>query len=367
MMKNNLLAFLAVSIVLSPTTLYAAKAITPADTSANTNQFVSVPNLKPGFEYNIAALWLQAGASNLNYVIYNKALPAQSPSWNEQELQPSFATAFALGIRYIFSNTKGTDVNLNWTHLDSTTSSSIAADNATYFLGPDYEIGPAGIPIRNATGKATFRYDVVNVDIGQFVQFGQFVDMRFFGGLSTGFLRENVSSTYSGNTGGTYAGPFNVNQQVTSNFTGVGPRAGIHADISTNSAFGFIGEAAASALIGSLYSKTSYTSSAQQLLVLFGQTSNYQTIIDQSVHQIIPGFDAKLGITYRHVFANNAIFTTTAGYQAAVYINAISQYLPSTLVAGQPLESGGIFVATMSHRLSNYSVQGPFLNFALQI
>lgn len=350
-------------MALSCITVYATDTITTNDIN---NPKLIIPNLKPGFGFDIAALWLKPGASNLNYVIYNKGLPLQSPSWTEQELHPSYAPAFELGLRYVFPNTSSADATLAWTHLYSNTSSSVAADGTSYFLGPDYEIGPTGIPIRNATGNVKFRYDVINLDIGQFIDFGQYVDMRFFGGLSTGFLREDVTANYSGNTVGTYAGPFNLNQDVTSSFTGLGPRAGIHVDINTNTGFGFLGEAAASALIGSMSSKTSYIASAQQLLVVYSQTTNNQFIKDQNVYQVIPGFDAKLGIHYKQSLAKHTLLTIAAGYQAAVYINAISQYIPASLVAGQPLETGGIFVATMSHTLSNYSVQGPFLNLSLQ-
>lgn len=278
----------------------------------------------------------------MNYVIYNKGLPLQSPSWTERELHPSYTPAFELGLRYVFPNVDA-DATLDWTHLYSSTSSSTAADSTSYFLGPDYEIGPSGIPIRNATGNVKFRYDVVNLNVGQFMNFGQHVALRFFGGLSTGFLREEITANYTGNTTGTYAGPFSLNQDITSHFAGVGPRAGIHVDISTHTGFGFLGEAAASALIGSMAAKTSYTASAQQLLTVYGQTTNHQSITDQNVYQVIPGFDAKLGINYIHALTNNSLLTIAAGYQAAVYINAISQYLPASLVAGQPLETGGDF------------------------
>jgi hypothetical protein len=331
-------------------------------TSTDNSLKVAIPSLKPGFEFNIGALWLKPGASNLNYVIYNQELPAQSPAWNEKEVNPSFNSAFELGGRYFFSS--GNDINLDWTHLNSSNSSSIAADNVNFFLGPDFEIGPDGIPIRNATGTAKFKYDVVNLDVGQFVSFGQYVQMRFFGGLSTGFLREEVIANYTGTTLSAPLGPFSMNQDVISNFTGVGPRFGIHVDVNTNCGFGFLGETGISALIGSMYSKTAYTSSAPLLLATYGQTINNQIIEDQRVYQVIPGIDAKLGIKYKHAF-KKSLLTISAGYQAAVYFNAISQYIPQSLVT--PLETGGIFVATMNHTLSNYSVQGPFLNFALEI
>lgn len=354
------------SAILSAIGLALGSAAIYANTTASSNNFlnVSIPDLQPGFEFSITALALRPGASNLNYVIYNKGLPLQSPSWTEKEIAPGFGAAFQLGARYIFP--EGKDVSLDWTHLNSSSFSSTVAPNTNFFLGPDYEIGPTGIPIRNATGNAQFKYDVINLDAGQFVDFGKHVEMRVFVGLSNTYLREQVNATYTGNTTGLYKGPFSTRQEVTANFTGIGPRLGIEASYLTDKGFGFVGKAAASALIGSSYAKTAYISSAQQLKVVNGQNTNYQTIQDNNITQVIPGFDAKLGLIYKHGFSNCTILTLEGGYQAAVYINAINQYLPASLVAGQPLETGSIFVATMSHTQSNYSVQGPYVTVALQ-
>jgi hypothetical protein len=362
----------ALSLLFSSFSAYAVAPI------SNNNLNVTVPYLTPGFEFNIAALWLKPGASNLNYAIYNKELPAQSPSWQEREIKPSYHGAFELGIRYLFAST-GNDLKLDWTHLDESSSASIVAPDDSYFIGPDYEIGPDATDIRAATGKASFKYDVVNLTAGQYVDFGPHVSMRLFGGLSGGSLRETVEATYTGVREGAFAGPFSMNQKVNSKFTGIGPSVGVDVDYhfccDKNEGFGLIGEASVSGLIGSMHSKTSYVGSAVELSTVFGQATNYQTIKDQNVYQVIPGFSAKLGVDYKHKFQNDLLLTVSAGYQAAVYINAISQYIPDSLVqevvggeeVDTSLDTGGIFVATMAHTLSNYSVQGPFLNFDLRL
>ncbi len=345
-------SFAIFSMVLLSSTM-ASAATTP-----DHNDAITLANTKPGYSFSFTALALKPSASNLNYVIFNKELPAQSPNWRENEIMPSYSFAFALAASRIFED--GRDLNIEWTHLNSNTSDSTTAPNANFFLGPDYEIGPDAIPIRNATGNAVFKYDVVNLDVGQRVQFGPHVQMHFFGGLSNGYLREEVTATYSGDlTTGLYQGPFSTRQQVRSSVMGLGPRLGIDGNYTMDNGFGFLGEAAVSALVGTFYTKTNYLSSAPELLALFGQTSNTQTIADQTTVQVVPGLDAKIGIDYRHASQNNATFIVSAGYQAAVYINAISQYLPGSLVT--PLSTGGIFVATMNHTLSNYSVRGPFL------
>jgi len=357
--KKSPAMLFTLAVALSSATAYAI----PNKPIYNSS-LVTIPDLRPGFEFSITGLALKPGASNLNYVIFNKELPAQSPTWTENEIQPNYGGAFELGARYIFP--QGSDVNLTWTHLYSSTSATTVAPNASFFLGPDFEIGPAALPIRQAVGNAQFKYDVANLDVGQYVNFGRHISLRFFGGLSTAFLREQVKTTYSGTViTGAFPGPFSTTQEVTANFSGAGPRFGIDGNVDVGCGFGFLGEAAASAIIGTSYSKTAYISSSAELLALFGQTSNSQFIKDQSVTQVIPGFDAKLGASYKYAFSNDMFLTIKAGYQAAVYVNAISQYLPASLVT--PMDTGGIFVATMSHTLSNYSVQGPFLEATLQI
>lgn len=328
---------------------------------------VFVPNLQPGLEIHAAATWLRPGANNLNYVIYNQELPAQSPAWNERELRPRFAPGFEVGARFVFP-CAGEDVSLDWIHFNSNTSGTTNAPNEDFFLGPDYEIGPPGLVIRHARGHVRFQYDVINFSGGQFVDFGPRAEARFFGGVSAAFLREDIITNYSGNTPVPFPGPFNMKQDITANYTGIGPRVGINMAYKADYGFSFFGEAAVSALIGSSYSKANFTGSAAELLTVYGQRVNHQLIKDQNVLQVIPAIDTKLGLTYDYQFANCSIFKVSAGYQAAVYVNAISQYLPQSLVVfeGIPegIQTGGIFVATMSHRLANFSVQGPFLNFA---
>lgn len=335
----------------------SAYADTPTALKTNASS-EATPESPASWEMGITALWLKPGASNLNYAILNKALPILTPNWYEEELQPGYSPGFELSVRYVAPDSEGEDLQASWTHFKSSTSSSVRADGVNYFVGPDYEIGPDAAVIREADGKADFNYDVVNVDVGQSMNASKHVHVRFFAGLSTGFLREEVQATYSGIDTDLHA--FSMYQQVQSNFTGIGPRVGLNFDYATRSNFSFTGEAAVSALIGTLSSKTSYIGNS------FVTTDNHQTISDQNVHQVVPGFDAKLGVNYQHAFSPDTVFTLSAGYQAAVYINAISQYIPESLVSDEGLETGSIYVATLSHTLSNYSVQGPYLKFGLQ-
>lgn len=351
-------------VTLSSLTLALISITAYADKDVNADCLVTIPCLKPRFEYNVAALWLRPGASNLNYAIYNKELPAQSPTWTERELKPNYSIGFELGVRYVFPCACGKDIRLIWDHVYSSTSASVSAPDDSYFIGPDFEIGPAGLTTRAASGDVKFHYDIVNLDVGQHVNFGQYVALRFFAGLSGGSLRENLSATYSGTLTTPPAGPWFMAQESKSSFKGIGPRFGIGTNVALGCGFSVLGEGAISALIGSMSAKTNFDAASPILLATYGQTTNSQYIDDQRVVQVIPGFDAKLGVNYRYDFGCNRALTASLGYQAAVYVNAISQYLPQSLVT--PMQTGGIFVATMVHRLSNFSVQGPFLNLSLQ-
>ncbi len=335
--------------------------LTSTAATAATTIGVMLPDTAPGYELSVTALALKPSANNLNYVIFNKELPAQTPTWRENELMPSYTGAFAVAASRIYP--EGRDVHLEWTHLHSNTSATTVAPNFNFFVGPDFEIGPDSLPAHNATGNAVFEYDVVNLDVGQRVLFGDHVQMRFFGGLSNGYLREQVTATYSGNLTGAIPGPFSIRQRIKSSFIGIGPRFGAEANYWMDNGFGFMGEAAVSALIGSSYTKSGYISQSPILLALYGQQTNFQTIADQTVKQVIPGLDAKLAVNYRHTYQHNSVLTVSLGYEAAVYINAIAQYTPQSVVV--PMDIGGIFVATMANKQSNYSVQGPFLQASI--
>lgn len=329
--------------------------------AANCFANATSPALKPGFEFDISALWFQPSATNLNYVIYNKFQPTPSPHWTERELSPDYAPGFELGMRYAFPNLRN-DVGLNWTHFSSKTKNSTVAPNEDYFLGPDYIIGPPGGTIRRADGSVQFSYDLVNLDFGQYVDLNP-IKLRLSFGLTNPYLGEEIKTTFSGI--GSF-GNWTMLQKVHVKFMGAGPRLGLGGIYDVGCGFGVIGEGGIAAILGSLSSKTDFLGNSET-----GSQNNHQFLKDTTTTQLIPGLDAKLGVNYRYAIDNSMMLTATLGYQAAVYINAISQYLPGSLldIPGVPSDfsSGGVFVATVNHTLSNYTVQGPFLNVALAL
>ena len=96
-------------------------------------------NSRPHFEVSGSLLFLQPGSGNLEYGTLVTPLPIATPNWSNQSLSPNFDPAFRVGARYMPNESN--DIELNWTHLNTTTNASFSAA-PTQMVGPPYLIGP---------------------------------------------------------------------------------------------------------------------------------------------------------------------------------------------------------------------------------
>lgn len=320
---------------------------------------MSTPDLAPGLELNTSALFLRPTGSNLDYAILTNSLSGPSPSWDIQSIKTRYKPGFNLGATYVFPNSWN-DIQLNWSHLNTKHTNSVIADT-TQFVAPFFQVGPDASTLREAKGKAKFNYDIVNLDAGAFMSVCTDLQLRFFGGLSGTQFKQKLISNFRDNTPN-----FHLTSKNTSKFTGLGPRLGFSASYDIVDCFSVVGHMAGSLLIGTQRLDTNYYSSSQALTVL-GINRNRQGIHSYSSHQVVPALDAKLGLNYSFPFANNSLFTVEAGYQAATFLSAIAAYNPQSLVLtpATPIQTGTIAVATMEKKQSNFSVDGPYLNFKL--
>jgi hypothetical protein len=87
----------------------------------------------PRFEVSASLLFMQAGVGNLEYGTLVTPLPLATPNWSNQSLAPKFKPAFRIGARYMPNDSN--DIELNWTHHDSTTNDSFLA-SPTQMVGP---------------------------------------------------------------------------------------------------------------------------------------------------------------------------------------------------------------------------------------
>jgi hypothetical protein len=298
------------------------------------------------FEFNASLLFLQPGAGNLEYGTLVSPLPALTPHWNNESLTPKFSPAFRVGARYMPDPSN--DIELNWTHLYSTTNGSFSA-TGSQMVGPPYLIGPESGMYSLANGNVSFAYDSVKFDGGHTFCADCPFQLRVFGGVEAARIGQNLTGSFQSSDGAASNG-----YTTNSLFTGAGPRLGLKGQYDLNSVQ-FIGEFAAAGLIGTSQSRINITTTSPTL------TGNSQYLSSPNATQVIPSVDAKLATAYNFPTTSYGQFRIELGWQASVYFNAVSQYSLTQVPTAIILPPVGIFLATEQHMQSNFTDQGPYL------
>ena len=103
-------------------------------------------------------------------------------------------------------------------------------------------------------------------------------------------------------------------------FTGAGPRLGLKGQYALGD-FQFIGEVAGAGLIGTSQARINVSTISPAIV-----GPNNQSLTSPNATQVVPSFDARLATAYAFPASNYGQFKIEAGYQAAVYFNAVSHY-----------------------------------------
>jgi hypothetical protein len=288
-------------------------------------------------------------------------LPVNSPHWDVGTLRPNYSAGFDLAGRYVFQNAEN-DLLLNWEHLNTNNSDAIYA-GTNQFVVPIFQVGPSigqsvNYPTQQAHANVKFNYDVVNLDAGQYVSYGQRTQVRFYAGLSGAQLKETLNTLFQDN-----GATFGINSENNSKFTGVGPLFGVDGLYKLPHNVGITGALAASALIGRSEASTDYTSYSPQLAAA-GVATNHQSITPKDTTQVVPGFNGKLGLNYTQVFGKGNVCALEVGYEYATYFNAVVAYNPA-VVFGE-VNLGTIALSSLGKSVSNFSVNGPYVNLSVK-
>jgi hypothetical protein len=303
-------------------------------------------NAPPRFEVSGPLLFLQPGAGNLEYGTLVTPFPIATPNWSNQSLTPNFSPAFGVGARYMPNVSN--DIELNWTHLNTTTNASFAAA-PTQMAGPPYLIGPESNDYKIGQGNVQFAYDAVKLDGGHTFCAECSFQLRVFGGVEFARISQNLTGTFldpDGSASESYTTP--------SLFTGAGPRLGLKGQYALGD-FQFIGEFAGAGLIGTSQSRINFSTTSPAL------AGNNQSLTSPNATQVIPSIDARLAAAYTFPPSSYGQFKIEMGWQAAVYFNAVSQYSLTSVPTALMLPPVGIFLATEQHLQSNFTDQGPYL------
>jgi Legionella pneumophila major outer membrane protein precursor len=301
----------------------------------------------PHFEISGSLAFLQPGAGNLEYATLVSPLPVPSPDWVNQSINPKFSPAFRVGLRYMPDSSN--DIELNWTHQNADNSGSVVA-GPTQFVGPPFDIGPAGAIWSNANGTVHTAYDAINLEGGHTFCADCAFKLRTFGGLEVAYIHQNLTGMFGGL--GTFSDSTN------SAFTGAGPRLGVMGQFDYDH-LEFTGEIAGSALLGTMQSRVDFVTATPNS-ALVGFPVNTQSFASPNARQVVPGVDARLAVAYAFAPASAGQFKLELGYQAAVYFNAVNTYALTT-VAAPPSVGVGVFFNTAQHLQSNFTDQGPYV------
>lgn len=312
------------------------------------------------YELTGGVVFLQPTGSNLDYAVLGYPFPVQSPHWSASAVYPGYSAGFDVAGRYIFKDSKA-DVALAWTRVTTSDSDSTYAGSGQFAV-PLFQAGPSfGQTINNASqiahATAAFNFNVVNLDAGYPVEYGQNTQVRFYAGLSGAQITEKLSASFQD-----IAATYMMNSINNSQYTGVGPLLGAEGRYQLPYHLGITGGLAASGLIGGLKASTNYISSSPQLAAA-GITTNYQSINPRNSTQVVPGLDGKLGLNFTHSFTEGTMVTVDAGYAYATYFNAIVAYNPNTVFGEVSL--GTIALSSLGKSVSNFSVNGPYVNLSV--
>ena len=251
------------------------------------------------------ALYLQPLSSSQSDVMgYNTNGAAQNFS-------NKYDWGFKLEVAYNYGT--GSDTNLNWYHLANTSTRSATTINAYDYLNEN-----GSMNLDNTVGTVSPKWDAVNLEFGQHVDFGENKSIRFHGGVQ--YVRAANAFTLNSVK---IEDPTDV-VYATSNptYNGFGPRLGADMNYDWGNGIGIYANGAGGLLAGTTKLSTSLDSSQAG-----GQVTQAH-VFSLSRSMLVPELEAKLGIKYDYAMAQGDL-TFDAGWMWINYFNAQTSRLSS--------------------------------------
>jgi len=270
---------------------------------------VTVPCASTAWDIGGQALVLQTMTdNNFNIDLDRRSLSTNANAqWN---------WGFQLEGSYHFNT--GNDVTLTWYHLDT------SWKNREF--GRDRFIGlPEDDRLRVGFGHKN-RWDAVNGELGQFVDFSANKKIRFHGGYQFASIKRSVHAfarieEERREDEDVIGLRFNGNTQ----YNGFGPRTGIDMGYVFGNGFGFYAKAATAILVGTAKHGYDFDGSFDRREFEIFNISGSRTAI-------VPELEAKLGANYTYAMAQGDL-TLDAGYMWFNYFHALNAtVLPITAV-----------------------------------
>ncbi len=318
---------------------------------------INVPNMQKGLEFNLSGLYLRPTNCDLDYVTVelpsNGRINDPTTRINTYAVRTSNNFAFHLGAGYVFANS-GNDIQVGWTHFNDTSSDiKIIHGNSVQVSLPyfkDFIVRLQEGDVMDVSGTADFKYDAVDLDVGQYMNIGTRLSTRLFAGIRYARITRDLATRFI----------FHKKDGVTrdkefsdqSKFHGFGPRFGVHSVFHVGRCIGLVGEVSAALLVSKLELGEV---SREDIDNLKEDIFRYHYT---SVQRVVPNVEGRLGLDYSYAFGNTSSFAIEAGYHVTTYFEAVDRAIVGDQSKGE---------TTADRRCSNVSFDGPYLSLNLKV
>ncbi|MCC5014351.1 MULTISPECIES: Lpg1974 family pore-forming outer membrane protein [Legionella] len=270
---------------------------------------VTVPCERTAWDFGAYALYLEpVYDADFGYRRLNPSV-VDGVSTRFGDLDPDWGWGFKIEGSYHFST--GNDLNVNWYHWEHETTHTYAG--AFSFGGANF--GPFSVYNRFEP-----KWDAVNIEFGQHVDFGEFKNIRFHGG----FQYARIETDYRDAVTGVFLNSTNHR------YNGFGPRVGMDMSYDLGNGFAIYGNGATAILVGD--------SKFNSNVAVFPASFSFSG----SKTAIVPELEAKVGAKYTYAMAQGDL-TLDAGWMWVNYFNA------------------NHFVNATDVRESDFAVHGPYV------
>lgn len=289
--------------------LSMANLIAFAGTSGNeivipTGTPLIAPESEGVWSVGLEALYLN---SNTPAYQYANTGPITSGTVDNETVSAGWGWGGEVDVTYLFPHSS-TDLSASYMYVGQDNSDTLTSDGTrTSFVGGIF----FAAPFSSMTGSVDQTLNAATLTIGQWFNINRLALHPFIGlafsdidldGQSTGYNIFDPAVADGTNSGHT-------------DFTGVGPRAGINGAFNLGKGFTLVGTFAGDLLVGS--------SSTEFPYVQYTGTPSSGELDTENYTSIVPELDAKLGLGYLHNFNLKTSLNIEAGYQVINYFNAV--------------------------------------------
>jgi hypothetical protein len=278
----------AVAVLALSSSAVFAGSMGPVCTPGN----VTVPCERTAWNVGGQALYLDSNTTN-GFSYYPSA-----STGTYTDLSNQWSWGFQIEGSYHFNT--GNDLTLSWYRLDT--------KNNTLAVSPTGLLGSA-TTVTSLLASGNMKWNAVNGEIGQAVDFSANSKMRFIGGFQWAQVNptSNLTVTRSGIT---------RLYSLSSEYNGFGPRTGLDMNYVFGNGFGIYAKGATTLLVG-----TSKFNNGGINNLLNAPLSS--SVFNGSRTNVVPELEAKLGADYTYSMAQGDL-TLDAGYMWFNYFNPLN-------------------------------------------